>query len=65
VILTNANGTSRQATGTANLTTGTLTATSPAGAGAITLTLQLSRTGQAGGIFETANSRGTVALNKV
>jgi hypothetical protein len=65
VILTNANGTSLRATGMANLTTGTLTATGPSGAGTITLTLQLSKTGQASGIFETANSRGTIALRKV
>jgi hypothetical protein len=65
VVLTNADNTSRIATGTANLTTGALTVTGGTGAGAITFTLQLSRSGQASGIFETADSRGTVALNKV
>lgn len=65
VIITTANITGIQATGTANLTTGTLTATGPSGAGTVTLTLQLSKTGRASGIFETTNSRGTVALNKV
>ena len=65
VVSTNANNTSRVVTGTANLTTGALTVTGGSGAGAITFTLQLSQSGQASGIFETANSRGTVALNKV
>ncbi len=64
ILLTNANGTSRQLTGTANLTTGALTATGPAGADTITITVQLAKTGQAGGAFDTPTSHGTVALNK-
>jgi hypothetical protein len=64
VTLTDANGASQQVTGTADLKTGTLTATGPAGADTITITVQLAKTGQAGGTFDTATSHGTVALNK-
>jgi hypothetical protein len=64
IVLSAADGTTRQFTGTANLATGALTATDGAGADAITFTLQLAKTGQAGGAFDTTASHGTVALNK-
>lgn len=65
VILTGANGATRSARGTADLNTGTLVATGRANNNDFTVTLNLSKTGQAGGIFESPINRGTVALNKV
>ena len=64
LLLTAANGTTRQLSGTANLTTGILTAAAPTGAAPLTFNVQLVKTGQAGGTFDTTSSRGTVALNK-
>lgn len=65
IILRSQNGTIRQLTGTADMTTGKLVATDPSIPDGLKITLDLVKTGNAKGVFElTSGTRGTVSLNK-